>query len=130
MNKIRTISAVLLAIPLIVFGGNSFVGLFDLPAADESAGEQLLQSMRDGGLMALIALSHVVVGVFLLVPRLRFLGALLQLPISLGILGFHFTMLPAGLAPAVVMVVLNAGALANPRGFLALVHEQRQGTPP
>ena len=54
-----------------------------------------------------------IVGVLLLVPRTRFAGALTQLPLSLGILAFHATLLPEGLAPAVVMVVLNLLVLAD-----------------
>ena len=60
MNILRTVSAVLLAIPLIVFGGNYFLHLFPLPPGDGAVGDQLLQAMRDGGLMAPIAFSHVV----------------------------------------------------------------------
>ena len=103
----------LLAIPLIVFGGNYFVHLFELPPGGDTDGEKLLQSMRDGGLMHAIAASHVLIGLMLLLPRTRFAGALLQLPMSLGILAFHFTMLPAGLGPAVVMLILNVGILAD-----------------
>ncbi len=114
MTKLRLVCALLLALPLIVFGGNYFVQVFDLPEAGDSSGEILLQSMRDGGLMTWIALSHVVVGVFLIVPRLRFAGALTQLPISLGILAFHATMLPEGVSLAVVLVVLNLGVLFDP----------------
>ena len=55
MNRARIICAVLLAIPLIVFGGNYFVHVFDLPPGGASPGETLLQSMRDGGLMHAIA---------------------------------------------------------------------------
>ena len=88
MNKVRAVSAILLAIPLIIFGGNYFVLLFELPPGGESSGEQLLQAMRDGGLMGPIALSHVVAGVLLLVPRSQFLGGLLQLPMSIGMVSF------------------------------------------
>ena len=115
MKLVRLGAALLLAVALIVFGGNDFLHVFELPEAGDSAGERLLQSMRDGGLMTWIAASHVAVGVCLLVGRLRVFGALLQLPISLGILAFHATMLPEGLGPAVVMVVLNVLVLADRR---------------
>lgn len=92
MRKLRLAAAVLLALPLILFGGNYFVHVFSLPEAGEHPGEQLLQAIRDGGLMSWIALSHVIVGAMLLLPRLCFAGAPLQLPISLGILAFHLSM--------------------------------------
>jgi len=36
MNELRTISAVLLALPRIVFGGNDFVEVFELPESATS----------------------------------------------------------------------------------------------
>lgn len=126
MAKLRLVCAVLLAVPLIVFGGNYFVQAFELPEGDGSSGDLLLQSMRDGGLMTWIALSHVVVGVMLLLPPLRYAGALLQLPISLGMVAFHATMLPAGIGPAAVMLVLNVVVLADPKRLANLTSR----TPP
>ena len=95
-----------------------------MPEPGESAGEQMLQAMRDGGLMVPVAASHVVIGVMLLVARLRFTGALLQFPMSLGIVAFHATMLPAGLAVALVMLALNVGVLADPAKLRALTTER------
>jgi putative oxidoreductase len=121
MKTVRIVSAVLLAIPLLVFGGNYFVHLFPMPPGDGSAGDQLLQAMRAGGLMTAIAFSHVVVGVLLLVPRARFLGGLLQLPMSFGIVSFHATMMPAGLVTALPLLLLNLGVIADRSRLRALV---------
>ena len=122
MAKARLICAVLLALPLVIFGGNYFVGLFEVPPPpNESSGTVLLQSMRAGGLMMPIAASHVLIGVMLLVPRVRFAGAVLQLPISLGILAFHITMLPEGNAMAAVMLLLNLVVLSDRQRVAALL---------
>src|SRR5688500_16591806 len=111
MSKLRLGCALLLALPLVVFGSNYFLRFFALPAGDGSAGANLLQAMRDGGLMSAIALSHVLAGILLSMPRTRFAGALLQLPMSLGIVAFHATMLPEGLVMAIPMLLLNLGVL-------------------
>lgn len=121
MKKLRIVCAVLLALPLIVFGGNFFAELFPVDRTGESAGERLLSAMCDGGLMGAIAASHVLVGAMLLVPRLRFLGALLQLPITLGIVAFHASMMPAGLGVALVLLVLNLGVLSERSRILKLI---------
>lgn len=121
MNMLRIACAVLLSIPFLVFGSNYFIHFFPMPPGDGSAGAQLLQEMRDGGLMSALAFSHVVVGVLLMVPRTRFLGAILQLPISIGMVAFHFTMQPAGLAMGSVLLLLNLTALADPRRLRCLV---------
>lgn len=46
MNIVRAISAVLLALPLLVFGGNYFLHVFEMPPGDGLAGDHLLQVMR------------------------------------------------------------------------------------
>jgi putative oxidoreductase len=114
MEWLRLISAVLLALPLLVFGSNYFLHFFPMPPGDGSSGDRLLQAMREGGLMSFIAFSHVVVGVLLLVPQTRFPGAILQLPISIGIVSFHISMQPRGLPPGLIMLLLNLGAVADP----------------
>lgn len=121
MAKLRLISAVLLAVPLIVFGANYFLQLFPLPEGDGGSGDKLLQDMRDGGLMGPVAASHVVIGALLCIPKFRFFAALLQLPMSIGIVAFHAVMLPEGLPLAIVMLVLNLGAMAESSKWKALL---------
>ena len=124
MKYIKPISAILLALPLIIFGSNYFLHLFPLPPGDGSIGSELLQMLRDGGLMTYVALSHVVIGILLLVPRTRTLGALLQLPITLGMVAFHATMLPAGLGLVLFFLLLNIAVLADKGKVLQLVENQ------
>lgn len=89
MNKIRFVAAVLLAIPLLVFGGSYYIHLFPFPPANGQPGIVLLHLMREGGLTYPITFSQVPAGVFLLLPRPRFLAALLQLPMTTGIVAFR-----------------------------------------
>ncbi len=126
MKWLRAVSAILLALPLLIFGGSYFFSS-DEPLAAEgispasTAGLDLLQSMRDGGLMAAVAGSHVLVALLLGVPRTRFFGALMQLPMTLGIVAFHATMFLEGIGPAIAMLLLNIGALADKERLLHLV---------
>lgn len=121
MNKIRIIAAVLLAIPLLLFGGSFYIHPFPLPPANGSAGIELLHLMRNGGLSYAVTASHVVAGVFLLVPRTRFVAALLQLPMTIGIVAFHAFMWREGLPIALVLLLLNLVVLAEPARLRALV---------
>jgi len=107
MKKVQLIAAILLALPLIIFGGNYFVQLFPLPPGDSGIGDQLLQMMRDGGLMRYVAFAHVFLGVLLLIPKTRTVAALLHIPITMGMVCFHIAMLPAGTAMAAIMLLLN-----------------------
>ena len=127
--KLRMICAFLLAIPLLVFGANAFLDFIpmDPPEGADPAGVQLLESMREGGLMVWIAGSHILVGVFLLFSSTRFLAGLLQLPISIGMVLFHFTMLPQGIAPAAVILILNVVVLLDPRRLRASLRSELDG---
>ena len=126
MNKVRTVAAALLAIPLIAFGGSYFIHPLALPPiAGSPPGVALLQAMRAGGLMYAIAFSHLVAGMFLLVRRTRFLAALLQFPMTIGILAFHLTMWLEATPPAVVLLLLNLLALADPTRLRSLVRSTR-----
>lgn len=109
----RTGAAIVLSLPLAIFGSNYFLNLFSIPMDDGSTGTALLDAMRRGGLMSYVAGSHVVTGILLLVRPTRFAGALLQLPITIGMVCFHLSMQPAGLPPAAVMLVLNLVAVAD-----------------
>ena len=121
MNKVRFIAAVLLAIPLLLFGGSFYIHPFPLPPANGSAGIELLYLMRSGGLTYAVTASHVIAGIFLLIPRTRFLAALLQLPMTIGILAFHAFMWREGVPIALVMLLLNLMVVAEPDRLRALV---------
>jgi putative oxidoreductase len=121
MNVVRTIAAVLLALPFLIFGLNYFLHFFAIPEGGGSAGDRLLQAIREGGLMKYIAFSHIVAAILMLYPRTRFLGALLQLPMVIGIMSFHLSMLPAGVGFAAILLLLNLIVLADPMKWRCLL---------
>ena len=122
MGKLRFVAAYLLGVPLLVFGLNHFLHLFEMTEPEGQAdGIELLQAMRAGGLMGWVAASHVILGGMLLVRRLQFLAGAMQLPLSVGILGVHVAMLPEGTALAAVLVALNAVVVANPAAIHAVL---------
>ena len=123
MNKARLVCAIVLALPLIGFGASYFIPGFEPPPPPDpdASGVKLIEAMRAGGLMAPIAASHILIGVLLLIPRTRFAGGLLQVPMSLGILAFHATMLPAGTPIAIVMLALNSVVIADGARLRALL---------
>ena len=91
-----------------------------MPEGD-AVGIDMLMQMRQGGLMTAISASHLLIALMLALPRLRFAGALLQLPMSIGILAFHVYLLPEGTGVAIGLLVLNLIVLADPRQITRLV---------
>lgn len=120
-RRVRTVACVALAVPLLGSAANYVVGFVEAPAGDEFPGGTMWRLMRDSGLFLWVVLGHGVTGVMLLVPRLRFFGALFQLPISLGIAAFNLTMFPPGIGAALVILALNLVAVAHPARLRALL---------
>lgn len=108
MKKLNLIAAILLALPLIIFGSNYFLDFLPFPdTADGNLGFEILKLMRDGGLMVFIALTHIILGILLLIPKTRFFAALMHLPLTIGIVCFHLTLEPMGLVVGLILLLLN-----------------------
>jgi len=121
--RARAIACAALAVPLLGSAANYVFGFIEPPEGDEFLGSVMWRLMREGGLFLWVVLGHTVTGAMLLLPRWRFAGALLQLPISLGIAAFNLTMFPPGVGAALVMLALNLVAVADPDRLTALLGE-------
>jgi hypothetical protein len=108
-------------VPLLGSAANYVFGLIEPPAGDEFPGSAMWRLMREGGLFLWVVLGHTVTGAMLLLPRWRFVGALLQLPITIGIAAFNLTMFPPGVGAALVMLALNLVAVADPERLTSLL---------
>ena len=115
------VGSTLLALPFLFFGGIYFIHPPALPPAKGQPGFEMLHLMRENGLSIAVAVAHLVTGVLLVVPRTRFVGAILQLPVTLAIVSFHYFMERMGLPIASVLVLLNILALADPARWHAMM---------
>ncbi len=90
MNKnIENISAWVLAFLMLVFGLNKFFGFIPVePPADPTA-QKFMGAMFTTYLYVVVALAEIIGGILLLVPRFRFVGWLLLLPVVFNIIAFH-----------------------------------------
>lgn len=122
-RRVRAIACAALAVPLLGSAANHALGIIEPPTDGGLLGGAMWRLMRDGGLFLWIVVGHALTGVLLLLPRWRFAGALLQLPVSAGIAAFNLTMFPPGIGVALVMLALNLVAVADPERLRALVGE-------
>jgi uncharacterized membrane protein YphA (DoxX/SURF4 family) len=106
---VPAIARILLGAPLLVFGLN---GLFELipppstplPEGAAAFSDALVQS---GYMMQLIAVTHLVVGVLLLINRFVPLALALFAPFIVNSIAFHVFLEPSGLPIAFVFLVLE-----------------------
>lgn len=88
-NTIQNISIWLLAILMVVFGLNKFFGFIPVePPADHTA-QSFMGAMFTSYLFVVVAIAEIVGGILLIVPKTRFLGWLLLLPVIFNIVAFH-----------------------------------------
>ena len=117
----QTLSAVILALPLIGSSVNHVFQVVQPPMGDGTQGAKMWQIIRDGGLMDWLAVGHLVLGVLLLIPRTRFAAGVAQLPITVGIVAFNVTMFPAGVLLAIGMLAVNLGVVLSRADLQRLV---------
>lgn len=89
-KKIQFVAKLLLALPMIIFGANKFMGFIDVPPPDGETAMLFLGAMFSSYLVKLVGLIDIVGGVLLLIPRTAFVGYLCLLPIVINIVVFHF----------------------------------------
>ncbi len=120
-RTLQTVSALLLAVPLVGSAVNHVFQWFAPPASDGSRGAQMWQLIREGGLMDWLAVGHLALGIMLLIPRTRFAAGVVQLPITIGIVAFNVTMFPRGIPLAIGMLAVNLGVVVQPRDLRRLI---------
>jgi putative oxidoreductase len=94
---------------LRVLLGAAFIGAGGAKLAGVQAMVDIFQKVRLGQWFRIVTgLLEVSGGILLLIPRLTFYGAALLLPVMVGAITAHLTVLGGNPAPAMILLVLNA----------------------
>lgn len=83
------------------------------PEMNEAAGALMGAFAAAGWLFPLIAIVEVIAGALFIVPKYRALGAIMILPITIGIFLFHAVLDPATLIISIVLLAINAAVIFN-----------------
>lgn len=90
MNKyIKNIGIAILAFQFIIFGFNKFLGFVNPPPPTNPIALTFLGGMFGSYLAKFVGFFEIIGSVLLLIPRTRFVGLLLLLPIMANIIMFH-----------------------------------------
>ena len=106
-SKLSTIFRILLALILLVFGLNKFIGFLQMPPMGDGATEFLGALDKTGYMFPIIGLVEIVAGLFLLLNKWTKFALVLLVPISINIILFHLTFNLEGIAPGALVFVLN-----------------------
>ncbi|TDT45033.1 DoxX-like protein [Maribacter spongiicola] len=88
-NTIQNISIVFLAILMVIFGLNKFFGFIPVEPPVDPTAQAFMGAMFTSYLFVVVAIGEIVGGILLIVPKTRFLGWLLLLPVIFNIVAFH-----------------------------------------
>lgn len=117
MKLVSTILRVVLAIPLIVFGLNSFLHFIPMPEVNAQAGAFLGALASAKLIFPLIGAIEVISGILLLLKKAIPFALIMLFPILLGATIYHIVLEPAGTLMALVCLLLNIA--------LMIIHRER-----
>jgi hypothetical protein len=108
MNKLAIVARFLLGLPYVVFGVNGLVEFLEPAGVLPPAADAFLQSLHDTGYMIeLLAMTQIVGGMCVWIPRLVPLGLVVLAPVTVNIVLYH-ALLDPELSHAVIGYVLAA----------------------
>lgn len=115
-NKILLVVSILYGALMVNAGLNKLFKFFPMPEDAPRAMQDMMAAFESTGwLMPLLGVAEVIGGILLAIPRTRMVGALVLLPISIGILCSHIVGEPAGIPLALVFLAVNAWVLIDGR---------------
>lgn len=115
-KKILLVVGILFGLMFINSGLNKFLNY--MPVPDDLPAEMvklMTAFMTIGWLMPLVAIVEIVGGALFMIPKFRALGAIVILPIMVGIVLTHIFNAPSGLPIAIVLLVINVWVIIENR---------------
>jgi putative oxidoreductase len=111
-NKILTVLCALFGLGMVVFGANKLVPFLPMPemSAEMQALFGAFATLK--WIMPLVAIVEIIGGILIAIPKTRALGAIVILPITVGIIAHHLAHDPGGLAgPPAIFAAINVWAI-------------------
>ena len=107
-SRFTTILRIILALGLIVFGLNEFVGIIPKPELPAEAADFMKSLRATGYLLYLLGALEVGIGLLLLFKKWVPFALLVLVPISINILMFHLFLDVPNIVQALVVALINA----------------------
>ena len=104
-SKVTMALRIVLAIILLVFGSNKFLGF--IPMEAPPAGSFMDALIQTGYMMPLIAISEIIPGILLLFNKWKGFALAWLVPISVNIVLFHVVFDISTIGPAALVAILN-----------------------
>lgn len=107
MNKAKTAARLIFGLLWVVFGVNFFLHFLPQPPPPEEGMKFMMGLMTNPYLFPVIKVIEIAVGILLLANIAVPFALVVIAPITVNIILYHAVLDPAGMAPALLMTVLN-----------------------
>jgi len=107
--------SLLFGLMMINSGFNKFFNYMPMPEVPEAAGQFMYAIIQSGWLFVLVAIVEIIGGGLFICTKTRALGAIVLLPIIVGILFFNIVMAPSGAIMAVLLFAINIWVIIENR---------------
>lgn len=111
MNKIFNVLCILAGLAMIIFGANKFFNFIPMEGMSPEQLEIFGAFGKIKWLMPLVGATEIVGGALLAYPKMRALGAIILLPITVGIFFHLLTHSPGDLPMALIFLAINIWAI-------------------
>ncbi len=106
-NKILSILCILFGLMMINSGFNKFFNYMPMPEMSEEMMQIMAGFMTVKWIFPLVAIIEIIGGTLIAIPKTRALGAIVILPVMVGIFVHHLVLDPANIAIALVLFAIN-----------------------
>lgn len=122
-NKILFVICLLFGLMFINAGLNKFLNYLPMPKdLPESMTKVMGAFMQISWFIPLVGLIEIIGGILFIIPKFRALGAIIILPVMVGILLLNIFDAPSGLAIALVLFAINIWVIIENRAkYMPLV---------
>lgn len=123
-NKILTGLCILFGLMMINSGLNKFFNYMPMPELSEEMMQIMSAFMTIKWILPLVAIIEIIGGILIAIPKTRALGAIVILPVMVGIVVHHLTHDISGIGIALVLLGINIWAIsANWSKYLPIMKE-------
>ena len=106
-NKIILVLCVLLGLMMINSGFNKFFNYMPMPKLTEEQVTIFGALMTLKWILPLVAVTEIVGGILVAIPKTSAFGAIVLLPVMIGIIAHHLTFDIAGIGVGLVLLLIN-----------------------
>lgn len=110
-NKILTVLCILFGLMMINSGLNNFFNYMPMPEMSEEMMQIMGGFMTIKWIFPLVAIIEIIGGTLIAIPKTRALGALVILPVMVGIFVHHLIHDLTGIGIALILFVINIWAI-------------------